>query len=340
MNTWLSALLALETGGEIENVFSKFNPVQFVKKSSRQCNVSEQKMVNQMLIQACELKKIDAFKYLVQWGSQNFKHWMPGAQHLCAEILYRPQGCALEALHYIIKNTNKFAKDQQEKEGFPLTTAIYTGNDKIWDGLTQAFPQSFHPQRVIQAIILSEEKKGVEWFLTHEKCQNLDDQFYFNLLHFVCTHHSEFGENVVKLCHNKIMQSLKNTFTTTNAFEFHLAHRHCRVTQLGWEDDLSHVLWVCNEKGGALLLEYLSRFISCPQHLEHMMKIAQFDQAELVHMYVNDFEFEEIIANIPENLLDKTAKTSKLYARFMNKRLHQAICSYTHGATDQVVRRM
>lgn len=340
MNTWLSTLLSVETGEKIENVLGKFNPVHFVKSSSRQCNVSEQKMVNQMLIQSCELETVEVFKYLVQWGNQNFKHWMPGAQHLCAELLYRPHGCALEALHYIIENLNKFPKDQQEKEGFPLTTAIYTGNDKIWDGLTQAFPQSFHPQRVIQAIVLSEEKKGVEWFFAHEKCQNLDDQFYFNLLSFVCTHYSEFGEDVVKLCQQKILQSLKNILNTKQVFEFPLAHRHCRITQGGSEDDLSHVLWVCNETGGTLLLEYLSKFISSPHHLEHMMKIAQFDQAELLHIYVNDLEFEEIIANIPENLLDKTAKTSKLYARFMNKRLHQAICSYTHGATDQVVRRM
>lgn len=340
MNTWLSTLLQLENGEKIENIFNKFNPVHFVKTSARQCNVSEQKMVNQMLVQSCELKTIDSFKYLVQWCNQSFKHWMPGPQHLCAEILYRPHGSALDALHYIIENVNKFPKDSQEKEGFPLTTAIYTGNDKVWDGLIQAFPQSFDAQRVLQAIILSEEKKGVEWFLTHEKCQNLGDQFYFNLLCFVCTHHSEFGEEVVKLCKHNILQSLKNKLNAADVLEFPFAHRHCRVTQLGSEDDLSHVLWVCNEKGGALLLEYLSDFISCANHLEHMIKIAQFDQAELLHMYVNDLEFEEIIANIPENLLDKTAKTSKLYARFMNKRLHQAICSYTYGATDQVVRRM
>lgn len=340
MNSWLSILKRIENGEGIAFLLEKINPAQWIKRLSLQYGISESKMFQQMLIQSCELTNVNTFEYLVQWGKKNLYQWMPGPQHLCAEILYRPQGCALDALNYIVAHVNVFPKDQQEKAGFPLTTAIYTGNHEIWDGLTTAFPQSFDPCRIIQAIILSEEKKAVEWFFSHQKCQNLDSEFYFNLLSFVCTNYSQFGEEVVNKYQQQIMLALNNIMAASSAFEFPLAHRYCRVTKNGKEDDLSHVLWVCNAEGGRLLLEYLSPFISCPSHLQHMMSIAQFDSAELLHIYVNDPQLDQIIPNIPLNLLDKTAKTSKLYARFMNKRLHQAICSHEKGATDKVVRRM
>lgn len=340
MNTWLSILKRIENGEDIACVLKKIKPIEWIKCMAREYGLSETMMLQQMLIQSCEFQKVDTFEYLVQWGKENLYHWMPGPQHLCAEILYRPHGCALDALKYIVENVNMFPKDQKEKVGFPLTTAIYTGNHEIWDGLTNAFPQSFDPCRIIQAIILSEEKKAVEWFFNHHKCQHLKDQFYFNLLSFVCTHHSQFGEDIVNKCRQRIMQALNNMVSTTGAFEFPLTHRNCRITKDGAEDDLSHVLWVCNPQGGRFLLEYLSHFILCPSHLQHMLIIAQFDPAELLHIYVNDSQLEKIIANTPLNLLDKTAKTSKLYARFMNKRLHQAICSQTKGATDKMVRRM
>lgn len=340
MNSWLSMLKRIENGENIGSLLEKIKPIQWMKRLSQQYGVSESKMFQQMLIQACELPTIHTFEYLVQWGRKNLYNWMPGPQHLCAEILYRPQGCALDALNYIVEHVHVFPKDQQEKAGFPLTTAIYTGNHEIWDGLTIAFPQSFDTCRIIQAIILSEEKKAVQWFFDHPKCQTLEDSFYFNLLSFVCTHYSEFGENVVNQNHERIRQALNNIVAMAGVFEFPLAHRYCRVTQDGQEDDLSHVLWVCNTQGGRLLLEHLSPFISCPSHLQQMINIAQFDSAELLHIYVDDHQLDQIIANTPLNLLDKTAKTSKLYARFMNKRLHQAICSHTTRATDKVVRRM
>ena len=335
---WQNILSAAESGADCTMLFNGAT-ASFVKHNARVFQITEKKMFTQMVLQSCELDDPSLVKHTLNWGLQNCFNTMPGPQELCAEILYRPGGCALFALNYIVENVQLFPKDEHHTDGFPLTTAIYMGNKPIWDGLSEAFPQSFNPERIIQAIILSEEKMAVDWFFNHKKCQNLPAQFYFNLLSFVCSNHSEFGEQILLSRQNEVTEALQELQKSTGIFEFPFAHRNCRVSKHGLEDDLSHVLWVCGA-AGSVLLRYLSPFLIHATHLLHMVKIRQFEAAELLQVYVSDEELEGIVENIPQNLLDKTAKTSKLYARFMNKRLHQAIRSEGMRATDQVVRRM
>lgn len=337
MTTWQLILSTAEKGGDFKELFKSVIAKSFLKSSAHQYQTCEKLMLQQMLLQSCEMTGSELFEYTNEWGLLNFPSAMPSAQKLCSEILYRPSGCAPAALNYIIEHIDKFPKDG-EKDGYPITTAIYMGNAGVWDGLIDAFPQSFNPERIIQSIIISEEKKGAQWFFEHQKCQNLDAHFYFNLLSFVCSNHSDFGEHILHSQRDKILSALKTIQDTHLSFNFPFAHRHCSVSQ--GEGDLAHVLWVCNKMGGPLLLEYLAPFIASTQHLLNLLKTGHFDSAEWLQEYVSDMEIEQILSEIPPNLLDKTAKTSKLYARFMNKRLHQAICSGFKGATDKVVRRI
>lgn len=337
--SWQHILSVAESGADFSTLLDGVTASSFVKHNARLFQVTEKQMLTQMMLQSCELDDSTLFKYTVNWGLTHCFNTMAGPQELCAEILYRPQGCSSTALNYILENVERFPKDKTYKDGFPLTTAIYMGNESVWNGLSVAFPQCFNPDRIIQAIILSEEQKAVDWFFNHEKCQRLSAQFYFNLLSFVCSNHSEFGEKILLSHQLRVTHALQELQQGTGLFEFPFAHRNCRVSKHGCEDDLSHVLWVCGA-AGSLLLRYLSPFITHASHLLHMLKIRQFEAAELLQMYVSDEDMEGVVAHFPQNLLDKTAKTSKLYARFMNKRLHQAIRSDFTGAPEKVVRRM
>jgi len=70
-----------------------------------------------------------------------------------------------------------------------------------------------------------------------------------------------------------------------------------------------------------------------------MICIGQDQSAELLHPYVKKADFNALVKDVSPKMLDKLAKTTTLYARFINSLLHQTVHPY-FNPSEKVARRM
>jgi len=339
-NQLWSACLARADKPDIEAWLTTYSPSALLRSCARELTLDPMEALEAMLIQASQLPSVKLFDVLCRWGATHFLALMPSAKKMCTELLYRPHGSADQALMYVFAHPQLFCKTSgAHNDGYPLTTAIYVENNAVLNHLVEAFPESFHPERVFQAIVLSENTSALKWFWGHPKMQDPPSDFFVRMLQFVGGHYNEFGHQSLNQHHNQIVHALQHMLRAQGHITLNYAHRACRISYEGREDDLAHALWVCGNQGGEMLMSYLSEVINCAQHLKHMICIGQDQSAELLHPYVKKADFNALVKDVSPKMLDKLAKTTTLYARFINSLLHQTVHPY-FNPSEKVARRM